>query len=220
MEKLNLYNLEGNSIDIYNLIPNEPKITAYKKRELEFRIPEKDRIYTAATSAFKILEEDLVDEDKLNTVIECFSIKPYFHHFSPATYNEEYKELVEAYYNGQYTNSRVVRIRREDIARRIKIVKYLLMTQDKYEDGSIKGMISIPEKLYLLQMLEQGKYSLIYKEQIDEQLSLFDLTKEPIGNMTLDDLLAWHNREIPHIPFDNTLEQVQTMSLIYKRIKK
>ena len=219
MEKLNIYNLVGNYIDIYNLIPNESKIASYKKRELERNIPEKDRIYTAETSAFKILEEDLVEEDRLNRTTEMIGNMrtPYYHHFNAAFYHEDYQKLVNDYYQGLYTNSRVVRIKREDIARRVKIVKYLLMTQDKYVNGSIKGMISIPETLYLLQMIEQGKFGLVYKEQIDEQLSLFDLTDEPIANMSIDDLKAWHESVIPEAPFDNTLEQVNTMSLIYKR---
>lgn len=221
MNSVNLFNRDGENIFIYKMIPDEGKISNFKRYEEE-RILEKDRVYCAKTSLFNILEENEVDESKLNTKIDGLRMGKgsYFHSFEPVGYTDYYKNLLENYYNGLYTDSRVVTILRYYGSYRNKAIKYLLMTMDKYKDGEINNIISIPESLYYMQMIEQGRFGSIYRDNIDTQLSFYTLSNEPVNQLTIYDLENLHKSLSSSEPFEKTLEQVDAMSKVYKRIKR
>ena len=149
-----------------------------------------------------------------------FQKSAYFHSFEPCFDSENVQNLIINYCAGAFVNSRVVLVQRPTSGRRTKSVKYLLTTQDKYINREMKDIISIPECLYYLQMLEQGKFSVVYRDEIDEQLRMFSVSKEPQISLTVDELEKWHKSNFPMEPFESTLKQVDEMSLVYKRMDR
>ena len=66
-------------------------------------------------------------------------------------------------------------------------MKYFLLSSNKYLYNRGKkvldGMIQIPESLYLLQLIEQEKFSLLDNIDVSEQLKLFTLSYQECVNV-------------------------------------
>ena len=86
------------------------------------------------------------------------------------------KDLLNKFYFGHYSEKNIARVK--DHGK----LKYLLLPDGyiRFEHTNVVQMrriLEIPQSLFLLQMLEQGKTGLLEGQDISEQLELFDIEK-------------------------------------------
>ena len=176
-----LFDKQGSKINVYNMVANSQAIKEYKEQELYKMDPYNKIVYCAKTNAEPILElKDVIYDSELN-----YNIAGEFHQF----YYDCYKpEVIRYFIEGSFNNNRVVKV----LNGKEEIVGYLLITQGyntKLSQGenSMFNILSIPRSLYLLQMLQQCHFDTLNDADINEQLKLFQLIKEPVDELSIND---------------------------------
>ena len=95
--------------------------------------------------------------------------------------------LLLSYIYGSQNEETIVPIKYNE-----NLIKYFLLTQDNYRKVRehwdnvtywLENIIQIPESLYFLQLLEQGKFSLLKDKNISKQLELYTLSKTKECNL-------------------------------------
>lgn len=168
----------------YSLIPNLKKIREYKIKTME-QFDLSELVYCIITSGSKLLgKKEEYDISKLNHT------KGKNIHWFNIDYTKSYEEkerIIKNYINGSYVPERVIKVKINDN------YSYFVLTNDCYLDKTfpdgtsvycLEGIIEIPRELYLIHLLEQGRYDLLDHENIDEILPLFDLTLEIVCGET------------------------------------
>lgn len=224
-----IYNINKNILEVYKLNQNRKAITNYKKEQMNLIDEDKQILYTETYSG--IFGETLVFEDYLNSSSqEPISIEEAnkeipdrrgnYHKLLPSNMTKEEREsLLEEYYLGKLTNCNVIKIKDKTK------IRYLLLKNHKYEKSStkptcktLKEIIEIPKSLYLLQLLEQGKFQLLNQEDIQEQLSMY--TIELFRTINLYDLENIDLCELSENVYQNAINKSKNTNHILKRIKK
>lgn len=194
-----LYGENDDQIEVFEMEPNKKKIAEFKKEEME-SIPQEERVITAKTNSdgMRMLSNrdigEQVYEKKLNQNHSGLWGGNSFHcmetHTTDEKENKRQQKLLKRYYDGDFTEDPVVLLKRE--AHDLKVLKYLLLTEKQYfRHGDIlamKNIISIPKSLYLLQLLEQGNFYHAADEDIQRQLETFDISDEPIMQISTSEL--------------------------------
>lgn len=240
---MNLYIKNHGNLEVYNLTPKTDEVKKYKEVEMK-KIPETKRILKATCNENYISKcplhyNDTVLESRLNYKEYSFFdssghlFKRYYHQLESYNHPTAYiyrLNLLNIFYNGTYDNVRLVKVL-DDINKGnwklddLKAVQYLLLTQKDYQKDvngkktffTMDNIINIPESLYYLEKILQGNYSEIVGKNIDNQLSLFELSEEPSYSISLEELtLLEQNRIIKNIVND---EQLETSSEIIRKIK-
>ena len=130
------------------------------------------------------------------------------------------KELIKRYYDGKYTDKKVARVLYDK-------VRYYLLTQDKYIDAKfraytkyLKGIIQIPESLYMLQLFEQGKYDVLINQGLDitKILELYKL--DNFGYVEEDELINFDRCEITTNSHTKVLEKAKRDSKLIDMFKR
>lgn len=194
---MKLYDRNGDKLTVYNLTAKDEDLTQYRLTKME-QIPKKDRFFKAephlAPYGNTLLFEYYTNEDNKGKVIkatEADSRKSsdlygrYYHILKKAKTN---KKLLSDYYSGYLVSRNVVRIQYLDM------MKYFLLSEEyrylgEYDDGKIykmRGIMQIPESLYLLQLIEQERFENLDKKDIIEQLEFYWLSK--ISEFNMDEL--------------------------------
>lgn len=178
-----LFNKRGNKVDLYTLTPNDAELKKYREEEL-LKAYGSARFYCAVTNGAAIFEEkDVVSTSEIN-----FDIDGQYHLFKEDTDKSvmSKKTIINDFFNGIYNNCRVIKVL-DDSG---KICGYLLLTQDyycRYDQGNtvkhIENIILIPKSLYLLQMLMQERFNLLYDENINDILQMFTLSRWPVDRI-------------------------------------
>lgn len=224
-----IYNINKNILEVYKLNQNKKAITNYKKEQMNLIDEDKQILYTETYSG--IFGETLVFEDYLNSSSqEPISIEEAnkeipdrrgnYHKLLPSNMTKEERvSLLEEYYLGKLTNCNVIKIKDKTK------IRYLLLKNHKYEKSSakptcktLKEIIEIPKSLYLLQLLEQGKFQLLNQEDIQEQLSMY--TIELFRTINLYDLENIDLCELSENVYQNAINKSKNTNHILKRIKK
>ena len=225
-----IYKNNGNNIEAYELIAKAQELARYRKEKLQL-IPKEEQAKAAYcrgwfSRPFEKQFLNLLHGDEAYDYLRFdnpdaeFS---FYHCLNNMDLNNlcikyELKDLLEDYYNGKYSDRPIIKMQYEDI------IKYYLITKDKYEKinnealiWSMDKIIQLPKCLYLLQLLEQGKYSLIKPDDdINEQLALFDI--EFIDRFSKNTLAKMDRCGITN----NALEKVNTYTGndVLKRVLK
>ena len=127
--------------------------------------------------------------------------------------------LLDRYYNGQFSDRNVARI--QDLSK----LRYFLLSKEIYSaeiyDNRIKKLkdiMELPESLYFLQMLEQGKFSLLIDKDITEQLDLFSL--EHINEISFEELRRMEACGLSNNTFEKIIAKSENDECVLKLIKK
>lgn len=105
-----------------------------------------------------------------------------------------------------------------------EIIYYLLIT-GTYEPQKLsshvvmKNIVSIPQSLYLLQMLIQGHLDKLAFENIDEQLPLFDFSVYPINSIPLEYLENAFKYGLIDFNIDSINQKLDDSDKILKKLK-
>ena len=216
-----LYENNGQFIDVYKLKPKLEELKKYRKKEMG-KIPKAERVWFAKTndSDLKILERvDIpVSFNELNVRGKRYDFA-YFHCFNFSSDEDKNKQFLEWYYEDE-----------ECIYNLCKIYKdsrymYILRLQNDYafyrygiDSYVMKGIINIPESLYLLEALLQGRFNLIGDKDVTEQLKLFDV--QHYGRINTDVLKNICDYEILLEPYESIIDRTKKNYNVVSRVKK
>lgn len=215
-----LYDKHENKLDLYLLKPLETQLCEYRKQEMK-KIPGDATIFTATTASgfgsYKIFE---LYEDKLDSeLLPIENVNGNYHKLEPdflVNMYETKEMLLSFYYYGYLKDNRIAKI--QDL----KKIRYFLLNQTKYMSGNgvdvIKGIIEIPESLYLLSLIEQEKFSLIGNKDVSDQLNLFKI--EQLKEFDLETLEKMDVMGIFPDNYSNIVKKAENDSHILKLIKK
>lgn len=174
-----LYDRKDSSIDVYTMRPNNEKIREYKKNVLE----EDNLFYSFKTNYYEI-----ITIFKRKKEFKILNIDNYFKIEKMVDINDYDKDIqnkiIEDYIDGKYTficPKKTFLINRDNYFD--KKIYYFLESQrirrktlNKNRIYEIKNILNLPKKLYLLQLLEQGRFKELENEDIDDLLELFDIS--------------------------------------------
>lgn len=222
-----LYDKTKEIIDVYTMISNNQKAAEFKKNEIESSIPFEERILRASTNDIKELENIVqpILWSKLQQENMCG--ENFWHKVASYQMSGEEKirqaNLLKGYYNGEFTDKSIALI--EDYNKensKFEIIKYFLLTKSYNEINGqyiMNDIISLPKSLYFLQMLEQGKFSNVVDEDIDRQLQTFDISKDPIKRISIDELKKMYDVNLLPGCFELTMANVETTQKILRKVK-
>lgn len=175
---MNLYKKEDEKIKVYSLIPKVDELIEYKKEEMK-NIPKEEQVCKAVTRighyGYPVFAEH---EDEFDTFIFSMNdVNGIYHKFWNEENAYERNCYLNQYYNGKYKNGRAAKVMD------LNIMKYFLLRQIAYEhvlyDKDVnRGIIQIPESLYLLHLIETGNFSLLGNSDVSKQLELFSFNYE------------------------------------------
>lgn len=187
-----IYDRKGNSIDIYTMNPKVEEVKRYRKSVIR-RHKTEIMFYTLRTNCKDTIanfnEGGEIDIKLLNydkdTIIEVspWSSLESLGNLEPSEV-ETQQEIIERYIEGEYDSVNPVKTFdyncKDDIFtelnRLLKTESEKIVTKNSQGNiWEIKNIINLPKSLYLLQLLQQGKYGRLISENITRQLSLFDI---------------------------------------------
>lgn len=195
-----LYQKQGQTINVYNFNAEHSDLVNYRMEQMK-KIPQGKRVLYAETNSepmeplfqHYIGQLDQITFDYLEADDDIRygdgDINARWYHKLKAEENKDTrKELLQRYYQGQLTDKDIAKIQYES-GIRYYLLKNRVYTPDIYDEQLkvLNGIIEIPESLYLLQLLQQGKFSLIGDKDISEQLSLYNLSY--VDNIHIEEML-------------------------------
>lgn len=243
-----LFERDGNQIKIYSMEPNDNKFRNYKLQEMsDAKLQEKDKIWGIETNLKEDVlvpnkERNIygfskpldIAEQEIDFIKKKSFLKKY--HYLIANYvprnvdmtNESFlAACLDAYINQHKKRNQLIRLYDyNNGSRKLSFTKYLLLSGDFYitEEASIfkrkyiEQIVSLPKSLYLLELLNQGHFSLI-DENVSEQISQFDISTSPIKTYTMDDLNELHRLGLSSNARNIAIKKVEECSPILKYIK-
>ena len=219
------------TINIYSMVANKKRIEEYRKNEMEKNIPFEDRVLKAVTNDKRILTdiEDSISLNKLKSIESGMFGGSYYHLLEKYNLTEEeivrQNKLLDSFYKGTFQKSKVVKIHVYSLERRrLEIIKYLLLTSNYHMninfDYEMNDIIVIPKALYLLQMLEQGKFDSIMDENLTDQLGLFDISDKPIERLNINKLKRIYDYGLFPGVFEAVIADVEKSQKVLQKIPK
>ena len=185
-----IYDRKDTEIDIYSIEANTEKIKDYKKRIIDSL--GEDELFRKLTTNSSCIISQLRKNKNIyipsffsNGIVPggkgWFKLVPMKDTCSYDYQNQ--KELIEKYIEGEYDNLDIKSIieRIPKVGSVCKIHRLLLIEDILGIEGVIglfyesKNIIELPNNLYLLHLLQHGKYEKLVTEDLTEQLSLFDI---------------------------------------------
>lgn len=214
-----LYDKKESSIDVYSVTPGNA-MTKYRKEEM-VKIPEPFQIMKAHTRIDSFKQTPLFEKreafDKILPIerVENSNLRYGYHHLLS---DYENYDLVNNYINGEYDDKPIVRVQGGEIS-------FYLLTQQKYSYNpnskykrTMRGIIQIPESLYLLQLFCQEKFSCLRDESISELLPLFSVSYT--DEISLDELEKMDKCGIVTNACQNVLNKANEDAQVLKFIRK
>jgi len=186
-----LFDKKDSNIEVYSMEPNIGKIYDFRKKEME-KIPENERVLKMISNIPMDWSEHYIGIQKFS--IDNLKKKKIFssNYYNLEQYNftdeekERQNKLLEEYYR---SNDHYYKIK---IINGLQTIKNLLtdntVTLNNKNNFIINNIISIPESVLLLEFLLSYDFQLINKEDISEQLKLFDFSNNPIENINFSQI--------------------------------
>ena len=214
-----LYDKMYDKLDIYGLRPKEDSLYKYKIEEMK-KIPSDKTIFHGVTNLgienYKIFE---LYEDKFDSeVISMENANGSYHKLktdSLINMGINKYNLLDFYSFLNLKDNKIARI--QDL----KKIRYFLLNQTKYitcgKTEVLKGIVEIPESLYLLSLIEQEKFSLLGNKSISEQLKLFKI--ELLKEIDLKSIGTMHNIGILPEGYSGIMKKAENDAYILEFIK-
>lgn len=220
-----LYDKKDKSVDVFTLTYNAEEMRNYKMEQMK-KIPANKRgLFTkeiiTSLPYFRdpfipiLLKKDLYSEE--------ISISELIGTNKSLNYNIDHNDVVdllEWFYSEKYSDRPVARVLD------LKNLRYLLVASSyvTYQEendkviAKIEDIIEIPKSLYLLQLLQQQKFSSISDEDISEQLDLFKFSY--IDNVSIDELKKMDACGITKDSYSKIINKANNDKQLLKLLKK
>lgn len=223
---------DKDSIRVYEFNGNKEDLMQYRIEEMS-KIPENERILEAETYAENwrsispvfeyyahVFDEVIIPIEQVNAEKSEHSVHGRYHllkNVNTGSVNE--RILLDSYYYGFLNDRNVARI--QDLEK----IRYLLLKLEIYDSvlydsrkKIMREIIELPESLYLLQLLEQGKFSLIGDKDISEQLDLFSI--DIFNEFSLMELAIMDECGVTENAYERVLEKAKNDAYVLKLVKK
>lgn len=232
-----LYDKKENSLDVFSFTACNDDLKCYRITQMK-QIPKTERIfvaethigqyddsllleaYTGETFNDKILSASYADNDSE----ERKNSNAYrrYHVLKSDHRSKSHNELLLNYYvSGYLTDRSVVQIQYPEIMKYYLLInaRYDLIHSDDYgKNYMMNDIIQLPKSLYLLQLLEQGRFTSLDGKDISEQLALFTLEK--INEVTLEEIKKMDSCGITQDAYSKAIKKAENDAYILKLIKK
>ncbi len=214
-----LYEKNDKNIDVFSLSRNAQNIRDYRIEQMK-KIP-LDRRCLYTEEIYSGNGGPILFEKNLKSHI--FSKEELIGKNKSLNYNtdlEDCSDLLQRFYSDKYINKSVARVDFENKLRYLLIVSNYVNFRkvNGKEIMRIEDIIEIPKSLYLLQLLEQKKFSLIAKDDISEQLNLFDFNY--VNSLTLEELQRMDACGITKNAYSSTINKSDNDKHILRLLKK
>lgn len=183
-----LYDSREGNIDIYTLKAKKEELKNYKKNIL-LRLKQEDLFYTFKTNYETFLNKFNYAKNINFNYNNEKKLKHWFELYKTKELNSDdfeiQKSIIDKYIEGEYNLLIPTKTIKKHIYNESENSVYYFLKPEKGKTikkhnqertFEIKNMINLPKKLYLLHLIEQGIFYDLIKEDIEEQLKLFDLS--------------------------------------------
>lgn len=233
-----LYNKRDSEIDIYQMNPKEKKLRDYRKKALE----KQDTIFYDLKTNCEDTIQVLFHKDELDIrVLEYNSpsqwsfiekndmSKKKKKEVKPCDYEQRQiqKDIVKKYINGEYGTLEPTRvfefIPKDDLDCAVYHLlrpenATLINLSDFREIWQVQNMMDLPEKLYLLQLLQLGDFGKLEFEDITKQLRLFDIDYSK--SVKISDVSDMLEIGLVSGTVDDAMKKVESSSKIFQKVRK
>lgn len=230
-----IYDKKDNSIDIYSIQEKKDELKRFKKSVLQ-KHKNEQLFYSLKTNCEQTIQR-FRDADDLDIRFLSYdnstpldvgtwsSINVMQNSYSYDTQTQ--KEILEKYIDGAYDDLVPTRtsefIWQDDldceIHRLLKPEEARIVSQNSQGNvWEIKNMINLPRSLYLLHLLQHGKFSKLVSENITRQLNLFEI--DYLRSVSLKDIEDMIKTGLVSGTVIGAIEKAETGSKILQKIKK
>lgn len=228
-----LYDKKDDSIDIYTLQARQEELKKYRKEVLQGYDTSslfyclKTGVESIAKNFLKGGDFDICDVDsrgwrKLDSgwsLIDRMSKK-----VSDSDI-EIQKKILEKYIEGEYSSLVPSRVYDTTVEHVEYYDKYLFLKPEKIKEiwnsiifWQINNMLNLPRNLYLLQLIELGRFEQLTKENIKEQLQLFDIDySKRVKVSEIEELLS---TSLVSGKIEDVIKKAKVGSKILQKIRK
>lgn len=230
-----LYNKKDSEIDIYHMEPKKEKLKKYREKLLK----KQDLIFYELKTNSEDAMKRLVDWADVDIMLINYDNPSQWSHLKPDDKRKKQKkklkkdgyeqrqiqkDIIKKYINGEYSTLKPTRVYEyicDDVNRTLhKFLKpdnasFISNGQDIWQ---IKNMMDLPEKLYLLQLLQLEDFEKLIFEDITKQLQLFDINYWK--SVKTNDISGMIETGLVSGTIDDTMKKVETTSKILQKVKK
>jgi hypothetical protein len=229
-----LYDKKEKDINVYSIKPKREEIVEYK-RQLIFGTPVEKRFIRLCTNdgrlAAKLFSEKLLyswelDFDHADSIyghprFSQLSLYSETDNLKPEDL-EKRNAILSNYISGLYFPSPICMVEgydlpliNERVENRFLLVTDPVINRDDNNNYIIENILSLPKELYLLHLLETGRFSDLTNEDITKQLALFDIAfREAIS---IEELEKIYETGLLKGALSETLEKAETGTLVLKK---
>ena len=230
-----LYDKKEDSIDIYSIHGKKEELKKFRKSVLQ-RHKNDNLFYYLRTNNEKTIQkfESAKDIDykfldyENSTPLDVGTWSTIGQMKEISKYDlQTQQEVLEKYIEGDYDSlvpTRVFEFTWKDdldceTHRLIKPEEAKVIFQNSHGNvWQISNMINLPRNLYLLQLLQQGRYDVLTSENISRQLQLFDI--EYLKNIKLSDIQEMLSTGLVNETIESAIKKAETGSRILQKVKK
>lgn len=229
-----LYNKLEDSIDIYNMEAKKEEIKKYRERVLRQHKKKEPLFYYLKTNCLDTIKS-LKDASNIdirllsydNSTVLDYGSYSNIYEVAPVELDSDQEDIIEAYINGYYDKLPVTNVfqfnwKKEDDEELFRLLKpknhYISSTNSHGNVYEIDDLLNLPRNLYLLHLLQQGKYAKVADENINKLLKMFEV--EYIKNVKLKEIEEMLETGLVDGTIEGTIKRAETGSKIYQKIKK
>lgn len=229
-----LYNKLEESIDIYNMEAKKEEIKKYRERVLHQQKKKEPLFYYLKTNSPDTIKS-LADASNIDisllsydnsTVLDCGSYSDIYE-VANENLNKNQEAIIDAYINGYYDEFPTINVFQfnwqkkedEELLRLLKLKNsYISSTNSHGNVYKIDDILNLPKNLYLLHLLQQGKYAKVAGENITRLLKMFEV--EYVKNVKLKEIEEMLETGLVDGTLERTIKKVETSSKIYQKLKR
>lgn len=217
-------------IDIFEMTPKLEEIKKFRKIEMD-NYPDDLKLRYLQTNTLEPIEK-LFKNNTLFASELNFQNCNYEDFYTSTLYNcpindhtkKILDDLLEKYYNNEFNKKHICTINYAKIIKyKFKTIEkeYLLMTQKNDNNFTqrvkeVKNILSLPGKLYTLELLLRSKFDLVNTDDIEKHLQLFDINY--IKSYSSDEIKFLKEARIIN---NKVLDKsIKSSTKIYKKIKE
>lgn len=229
-----IYDKLEDSINIYNMEGKKEEIKKYRERVLKRCKKKEPLFYYLKTNCLETIKslKDVSDIDinllsyDNSTVLDYGSYSSIYE-IEPANIDSEQERILEAYISGYYDKQTITKVSKynwqnesnEELLRLLKpSIYYIAGTNSHGDVYEIDDMLNLPRNLYLLHLLQQGKYAHVVNENITKLLKLFEF--EYVNNIKLKDIEEMLETGLVDGSLEKSIKKAEVGSKILQKVKK
>ena len=223
---------DNNQISILEMQSNPERIESYKRKVMEETIPFERRVLLAlSSSGSKVLDQNNSDKVDFSDLFHSRGGygRPIYHKMYRygEKFRDEEMQIQENYFKGEYSKKEtpIVKVsiedRFEEQRKYYGNIIYLLLTQKNYKlippsVYTMPGIIVLSKPLYLLHLLETGRFDKLEDDDLSAQLASFDIIEAYKETISLGALKNSFDSGLISGSYDGVIKRVEESAKVLK----